>query len=267
MAIGINSNLPTFGNVKNNFETAAAKLVSGQRINSARDDAAGLAITNRISTQIDGFGTAIRNAGDGVSFAQTAGGALDSLSSNIQRIRELTVQAANGTLNDQDRRGIQQEISQLQEESGNILEKSNFNGVKLFNGESTLDFQVGPNQGETVLVSNGDLKKTLEDSGVLDIDVSTQAGASSSISKLDSALESINTSAAEFGSVANRFESAISNLSQARESAQASRSRIADTDFAEEAANLIKSNIQDQVDIAVRGQANARQQNVLRLLS
>lgn len=268
MAINVNSNSSSFyGSVPKTFDSASARLSSGQRINSAKDDAAGLAISNRISTQIGGYSTAIRNAGDGVSYAQTAGGALDSLNSNVQRIRELSVQASNGSLNDQDRKGIQQEISQLQDESRNILEKSNFNGSKLFSGENSKTFQVGPNQGDTVAVSNSDLKKTLEDSGIFSINVSTQAGASSGLDKLDSALESISSTAAEYGSVANRFESAINNLTVSRENAQASKSRVSDADFAEESSNLVKGRIQDQVGIAVRSQANARQQDVLRLLS
>lgn len=253
--------------LKNNPGTEFNRISSGKRINSAADDAAGLAISNRMSSQVNGFSVAIRNAGDGVSFSQVADGALTSLNDGLQRARELSLQAANGSLNAQDRKGIQAEISQILEQTNNTLEKTSFNGVKIFDSDSALSFQTGPNSGDTVEVSAANLKKTITDTGLSSISVNSQESAAAALSVIDKAMEEINSDAAEFGAVANRFESTIENLSRAQENITESRSRVSDADIAKEATNLISKQIRNQADIALQAQANSNRGNVLRLLS
>ncbi len=269
MAININGSagLGNASALKNNPITEFSRISSGKRINSAADDAAGLAISNRMSSQVNGYNVAIRNSGDGVSFTQVANGALSSINDGLQRARELSLQAANGTLTAEDRRGIQKEIDQILTQTNDTLEKTNFNGVKIFDSEKAISFQTGPDAGDTVEISSTDLKQTIADTGLSSISVTTPESASAAISVLDKAMEEINSDAAEFGAVANRFESTIDTLSQSRENAEASRSRISDADLAKEITNLISKDIRNQVDIAVRAQANSNRENVLRLLS
>ncbi len=268
MAININSSfnsLPPINDTRINqrFE----QVSSGQRINSAADDPAGLAISNRLDTQVGGFNVAIRNAGDGVSLTQLASGALAQVNDNLQRIRELSLQSANGTLNDTDRRALQAEASQLSASTQQILKNTNFNGVNLFDSDSEQTFQVGADSGDRVSVGGSNLLQDLQNLGLEDLDISTQSGANAALSVIDDSLSAISERDADLGAVANRLEATISQTEVSRENATAARSRIADTDIAEAASSLISEQIRNQAQIAVRSQANAQAQQVLRLLS
>ncbi len=263
MAIGIQGS----GFVQPTYQSDTAqtlkRIASGHRLNSAADDAAGLAISTRFETRVSGLDTAMRNAGDAISMFQTGEGAMESLNSNIQRMRELALASANGTLNDQDRSALQAEVSHLQEANQQILDKTNFNGVKLFGSNNALSFQTGADAGDQVKVQT-DLSKIIEDSQSISVGNADQARAA--LSKLDSSLESISKGRSEFGAVQNRFESSILQQAQAKESAAAANSRIRDSDIAREATELTQRKIRDQVGIAVQSQANAQAKQVLTLL-
>lgn len=246
--------------------TALQRLSSGLRINSAKDDAAGLAISERFTAQIRGLNQAVRNANDGISLAQTAEGAMAEVTNNLQRIRELAVQSANATNSASDRASLQAEVAQLLEEIDRVADQTTFNGTALLDGSFTsATFQVGANAGETITVA------VTVDANVAALfttspDISTDTGASAAITAVDAALDSINSARAEFGAIQNRFESVIANLTTAAENLTASRSRIRDADFATETAALTRAQILQQAGIAILAQANAAPQNVLALL-
>ncbi|MCP5163171.1 MAG: flagellin-like protein [Hahellaceae bacterium] len=263
MVMSINSSGHLLSSQATDTQQTLKRIATGHRINSAADDAAGLAIATRFETQLGGMDTAMRNAGDGISLFQTGEGAMESLTSNIQRMRELALSSANGTLNNDDRKALQAEVTQLQEANQHIIDTSNFNGIKLFGADSKLSFQVGPNTGDQINVSS-DLSQILKDSQ--GISIGSAAQASEALSKLDASLESISQARSEFGAVQNRFESTITQQAQARENTAAANSRIRDSDIAREASTLAQQKIRDQAGIAVQAQANAQAQQVLKLL-
>jgi flagellin len=266
MSIGIGSNLPSNASTTRSVDQSFERIGSGKQINSAADDAAGLAISTQFSAQSRGQTQAIRNAGDGISQAQTAGGALSSLTENVQRIRELSVQAANGSLNDSDRELLGKEVASLTEQIQDTLKNTNFNGNSLFDSNQTQSYQVGPNNGDTIDVENRNLVEQTEQDGLSQISVDTQEDASATIKIADSLLSTLNESAAEYGALQNRFESRIDNLEQDRIASETSRSRIEDADIAKEASQLSADRIREQVSIAVQAQSNQNQGNVLALL-
>ncbi len=188
---------------------------------------------------------------------------LDSLTDNLQRIRELAISAGNGALNNEDRKGLQAEVSQLQEENQKILDNSNFNGVKFFESSNELSFQTGPGNSDQIKIST-DLSKVIDESKT--VSVGSPEAASAALEKLDASLGNISQARSEFGAVQNRFESNIDNLAQARINNAEANSRIKDADVAKEASSLITKNILNQVDIAVRAQANSNQKDILRLI-
>lgn len=247
-------------------DKANEQLVSGSRINSAADDAAGLAITTSLSSETQGQMQAIENAGSGISLTQTASGALDSVINNLQRIRELSVQAANGTLTDSDRAAIDAEAQSLIEDTSSILESSEFNGVSLFNGSEDQVFQVGADAGDTLTAESNDLAQQAQDLGLGDIDLSTAEGASQAISTSDELLGAVSETASEFGALASQFESTISSLEGSVLSGIEATSQIQDADFAEVISERSAAQIQEQVSIAVQVQANERRGGVLQLL-
>ncbi|MDH5230471.1 MAG: flagellin [Gammaproteobacteria bacterium] len=276
MVTKINSN-HTLLNTANNLnksesklKTAMQRLSSGLRINSAKDDAAGLAIAARFTTQIQGSYQAVRNTADGISLAQTAEGALHEVSGNLQRMRELSVQAANGTLSDSDRQSIQAEIGALQEEITRVTEGTEFNGVKVLSESTSLGFQVGPNSTaeNRVDVTTTDLKTDPALNTVVSTtDVSTTTGAVDAISQIDSAIDSVTSTRATFGATQNRFESIIRSTETTAENLSASRSRIEDADYAEESSNMVRSLILQKAGTAMHAQANASRGLSLNLLS
>ncbi len=381
MASVINSNISSLNAQRNltssqaSLSTSIQRLSSGLRINSAKDDAAGLAISERMTAQIRGLTQAGRNANDGISLAQTAEGALATVGTNLQRIRELAVQASNGTNSQVDRDALQSEVSQLQAEIQRVAEQTSFNGVKLLDGSfSGVAFQVGANAAETITIASianvstaalggtltrftaavpasgltgfataiaagaltingfsvgavasagnaqeragqmaeainrvsaqsgvgasydnvtgqlsltsgavavfagagavanvsgwvaGNVGTSTTTTGIAGLSVSSFTNAQQTISQIDNALASVNTSRANLGAIQNRFESVVSNLASTTENLTASRSRIQDADFAAETANLSRSQILQQAGTAMVAQANQIPQNVLSLL-
>lgn len=253
---------------QNSLSTALQRLSSGLRINSAKDDAAGLAISERMTSQIRGMNQAARNANDGISLAQTAEGALVEIGNNLQRIRELAVQSANATNSEDDRDALQKEVTQLIDEIQRVGEQTSFNGTKLLDGNFTSQiFQVGANKDETIEFT--DIADTTASGlGVDGVDISGTDGtnAADAIETIDDALKLVNSTRADLGAIQNRFSSAIANLQTSSENLSASRSRIQDADFAAETAALTRSQILQQAGVAMLSQANALPNNVLSLL-
>jgi flagellin len=361
MAAVINTNIPSLNTQRNlnasqsSLNTSIQRLSSGLRVNSAKDDAAGLAIADRMNSQIKGLAVAQRNANDGISMAQTAEGALSTVGDNLQRMRELAVQASNGTNSAQDRKTLNDEYTQLSQEVFRVLNGTSFNGQNLFTGVGqgasagvgsssanvsaslTLSFQVGANVqdnklndqititlddlsnnstiatvigtsakgliglGDTsgvstaqatytsakaaldnlfatgsslsasALASSAVTLQSAVDSAKLSLDQavanpSAQSDAQKAIQNLDKAISLISSKRAEFGAVQNRFSAVISNLQVSSENITASRSRIMDTDYAQETANLTRAQILQQAGTAMLSQANSAPQQVLSLL-
>jgi flagellin len=254
--------------------TSLERLSTGLRINSAKDDAAGLFISQKQTSDIRGIDQAIRNAGDGISLAQTAEGALSQISSGVQRIREIAVQSSNATL--EDRTGLQKEVDQLTQEISRIITTTTFNGTSLFDvsGTSSLTFQVGQDGTASNQVSltlsgmTGGLISAFASSltATGTVNVSSAATASAALVSLETDIDDISKQRATFGAVQNRFESVISNLQNYSENLSASRSRIMDTDFASETANLTKAQILQQASTSILAQANQLPQSALSLL-
>ncbi len=259
-----------FGAIERNqrvLDQTAERIGSGRRINSAADDPAGFAIVNRINSQVDGFNQSVRNVSDGISQVQTGGGALDNVSDSVSRLRELALQAANGTNNDSDREAINAEAQQLREEIGRTLEDTSFNGRPLFNSDEATIIQAGPGSEDQVDIDGNNLVEQAETTGLNDIDFSSAQGAQDALEVLDDFQAQVDQTNANFGAAANRFESAINNLNTSSENAQASASRIGDADIAREVSERAASEIRGEVQIALRAQANQRDQQVLNLLS
>ena len=248
--------------------TSIERLSSGLRINSAKDDAAGMAVAEGMTSKIRGLNVAHRNANDGISLAQTAEAALGQITNNMQRIRELAVQSANGTLGDTERAYLQKEVTELTNEIVRIIDSTEFNGKKLFNNTNTVDIQIGANKGEKITLTNVDLTADLTLYGTAP-DISTQANAEALIDPaagIDKDIQTVIAARSQMGAVQNRFESVIANISAYSENLAAARSRITDTDFAMETANMTRAQILQQAGVAMVAQANSVPQGVLQLL-
>ncbi len=273
MAQIINTNIASLNAQRNlnNSQSSLAislqRLSSGLRINSAKDDAAGLAIAERFSAQIRGLNQGVRNANDAISLAQTGEGALQEITTALQRVRELAVQSVNATNSTSDRASLNSEVTQLTAEITRIA-GSQFNGVAVVGGGATsFSFQVGANAGDTIKVTTSNILSVTGAGSVLSSGtVSTIAGASAVITAVDSYLDSVNSQRAKLGAVQNRFESVIRNGQNVAENLSAARSRIQDADFAAETANLTKSQILQQAGISILAQANSLPQSALSLL-
>ncbi len=246
------------------------KLSSGYRINRAADDAAGLAISEKMRAQIGGLNKAVQNAQDAVSLFQTAEGAMNEVQAMIQRMRDLAVQSSNGTLTDEDRKQLQNEVDQLLSEINRIAKNTEFNTKKLLDGTfNNVTFQIGPNVGQALAVSinamtTGALgKSTVNLTG---LSISTADKALSAISKLDYAVGDVSSERAKLGAIQNRLEYTIANLGVAAENLTAAESRIRDVDMAKEMSEFTKNQILIQAGTAMLAQANAAPQSVLRLL-
>lgn len=249
------------GRLQGNF----ARLSSGLRIATAADDAAGLGISERMRAQIRSFNVASRNAQDGVSLVQTAEGALQEVSNNLNRMRELAVQASNGTLTTADRSTLDTEFQALVTEIGRVAGQTTFNGVALLDGSTTaLSVQVGVNSGETISLSLTDMTTT--GLSLNSLDVTTDTNASSAISAIDSAIDSVTTARGNLGASQNRLNSAISSILNTRENLSAAESRIRDVDVAIETADLTRNSILQQAAVSVLAQANTQPQLALSLL-
>jgi flagellin len=254
---------------QNDLSTAIQRLSSGLRINSAKDDAAGLAIATRMTSQINGLNQAVRNANDGISMAQTTESALGEVTNNLQRIRELAVESANGTYSTADRAALDVEVQQRLAEIDRIASKTTFNGQNVLDGSlGTVDFQVGANVGDTVSVDFSTIDATTATLGVTGISVTgaDATNANAAITAVDTALTSVNTARSTLGAVQNRFQSTVANLQSISESTSSSRSQIQDADFAAETAAMSRAQILQQAGVSVLSQANAMPQSVLKLL-
>ena len=283
MASTINTNIPSLNAQRNlsasagSLTTSMQRLSSGLRVNSAKDDAAGLAIAERMQAQVRGMNVAIRNANDGISLAQTAEGALGKIGENLQRMRELAVQAANDTNSPEDRDALSKEYEQLGEENARVIANTLFNKQPLLTGSGgaggTFKFQVGANtstdnQVEIVTANIGSQMNGSNGSTQgLSLTLGTSASSAlSSMAALDDALNAVNTLRSTFGAAQNRFDAIISNLQVSSENQAAARGRIMDADFAVESANLARAQILQQAGTAMLAQANQMPQSVLKLL-
>lgn len=249
----------------NALNQAMERLSSGKRINSARDDAAGLAIASSMTSQLKGMSQAIRNANDGISMAQTAEGALSEVSNMLQRIRELAVQSASGSYGSSDRTNLNAEVTQLKSQIADIISKTEFNGIKLFDGTAgtsgTVAIQTGADNGDTV-----SLTLSAVSLGVSSVAVDSTTNANSALGTVDTALDTLNTKRANLGASANRLQSVVNNLTNNVTNLTDARSRIEDTDYSSETAALAKAQILAQASTAMLAQANQSQQSVLQLL-
>ena len=248
--------------------TAMERLSTGKRINSAKDDAAGLAITTSMTSQVRGMNQGIRNANDGISMAQTAEGALGEVSNMLQRVRELAVQAASETYSSDDRDNLQSEIDALQTQMTNVLTNSEFNGVKLFDGSAgtagAVKIQTGANSTDTVTLTFSDLSAV--SGATYSVAGADGTAATTTMGTVDTQLDAINTARAGLGASQNQLESAINTMVAGSTNLSDARSRIEDTDYSAETTALAKSQILSQASSAMLAQANQSQQNVLSLL-
>ena len=293
MALYVNTNVSSLNSTSklnkatHSLDTTYKRLSSGFRINSAKDDAAGLQISNRLTSQINGLNQGNRNANDGIAFVQTAEGALDEVHTMLQRIRTLSVQSANGTNTTADRQAIQAEVDQLSSEINRIACKTTFGGHKILAGAGNdknlvgtsgkVSFQVGANANDTISVS---LSVAFTVSGMASVksvdgdclandktfDLSTASKAQKTLECIDSFIAHVDKTRGQLGAVQNRLESTISNQSNIAENESDARSRIRDTDYAEEAANLSQQTIIQQAATSMLTQANSRPQIALSLL-
>ncbi|MBQ4848675.1 flagellin [Pseudoalteromonas sp. MMG012] len=319
MALYVNTNVSSLNaqrqlnNSANSLDTSFKRLSSGMRINSARDDAAGMQVSNRLTGQINGLNQGIRNANDGISLAQTAEGALDETTQMFQRVRTLAQQAANGSNTDEDRLAIQEEIRSLSAEVNRVAEDTTFGGQNLLDGTYDANFQVGADAVQTIGFSmksiGGTANSITADGGftlsgiagvasgvtgaslsattgtisttvgasadntafsdvftATGISVSSQANAQAVFAGMDALIAVVDKKRAELGAVQNRFQSTIRNQSNVSENLTAARSRIRDTDFAQETASLTKMQILQQASSSILSQANQRPQVALSLL-
>jgi len=259
------------GNVQFGINRSMEKLSSAQRINRAADDAAGLAVSERMRGQIRGLNQAERNIMDGVSFIQTAEGFLQGTQDVLNRVRELAVQSANGIYSDQDRVMIQVEVSQLVAEVDRIASHAQFNGMNLLDGTfseangNPMVLQVGANMDQNSTISIGDMSMAGLLNGTAP-DLTSVAGSNTAIGDIDLAMDTINKQRADLGAYQNRFEMAAQSVAIASENLQASESRIRDTNMASEMVNFTRGSILNQAATAMLAQANVRPQSVLQLL-
>ncbi|MDM5069894.1 flagellin B [Aeromonas salmonicida] len=302
MAMYINTNTSSLNaqrnlmNTNKSLDTSYTRLASGLRINTAKDDAAGLQISNRLTSQVNGLDQGNRNANDGISVAQTAEGAMDEVTSMLQRMRTLAQQSANGSNNTDDRTALQQEYDQLTTEIDRISSDTTFGGQKLLDGNYKGSFQVGADAGQTITfkmtsaftisgiaaaskgsatvaaTTAGSKEPYKVTSGTTPVTVTNMnsiksaSSAQSAMANLDFMIKAVDSKRAELGAVQNRFDSTIRNQSNVSENLSAARSRIRDADFATETANLTKQNILQQAASSILAQANQRPQSALSLL-
>ncbi|SPT69912.1 Flagellin D [Anaerobiospirillum thomasii] len=309
MALYVNTNVSAINgqrkltNSTNALNVSYQRLASGLRINSAKDDAAGLQISDRLTSQINGLGQGNRNCNDGIAFAQTIEGAMDEMTNMLQRVRTLSIQAANGTYSTEDRKSIQQEITQLSTEITRIACKTTYAGKTVLDGfrvnaagggnsnttiigsDGKVTFQVGANANDTIAVTDmskgfmlsiiasragitafNDTTGFVNSNGLVRFSVTNQSQAQLTLGNIDSMIQVIDSKRAELGAVQNRMESTIRNQANIQENESDARSRIRDTDFAEETAALTANQILQQASQSILSQANQRPQIALSLL-
>jgi len=275
MSLFVNTNVSALNaqrqlfNSGSNLSVSFERLSSGFRINRAADDSAGLQITDRLTSQIGGLNQAVRNANDAISLTQTAEGALQEVTSSLQRIRTLAVQSQNGINTSADRAALQKEVSAIKTEISRIGTTTQFGGVDLLTGTYSAAFLVGANGGQTISVNlstqtgGGYGASGL---GLTNTSVATGSDASAALASIDAAISTVGGARADLGALQNRFQSTIRNLSNIVENVSGARSRIRDTDFAAETAELTRNQIIQQASTTVLSQANQRPQSALSLL-
>lgn len=275
----INTNVQSLNAQRNlntsqmSLSTSMQRLSSGLRVNSAKDDAAGLAIAERMNAQVRGMNVAVRNANDGISLAQTAEGAIGKVGEMLQRMRELAVQSANATNGTSDRANLDAEFKQLGAEITRTIGATKFNSIAILAGtaaSNSFAFQVGANSGETVTATTKNLGSDATITAVAgtaaSVTIATVTDSSAMLTAIDTALTTVNSERALYGAVQNRFDAIVGTLQVAAENQAAARGRIMDADFAAETANLSRSQILQQAGTAMVAQANALPQGVLALL-
>ena len=260
-------------NTNKTLDTAYQRLSSGLRINSAKDDAAGLQISNRLTSQVNGLNQGNRNANDGISLAQTAEGAMDEVTGMMQRMRTLAQQAANGSNSTADRTAIGAEVTQLKSEIDRISTDTTFGGTKLLDGNFAGSFQVGSDANQTISFSltgfSFKFTAIASAAGVSETSISsvaTQSDAQAFLTDIDKVIAQVDSKRANLGAVQNRLDSTVRNQSNVSENLSAARSRVRDADFATETANMTKQNILQQAASSILSQANQRPQSALSLL-
>lgn len=273
MTLFVNTNVSSLNAQRQLFDssirlnTSFERLSSGFRINRAADDAAGLQITDRLTTQVQGLNQAVRNANDAISLAQTAEGALGETTNSLQRIRQLAVQSQNGINSSADRTALQAEVSALKQEISRIGTDTQFAGVDILSGAFSAAFLIGANGGQTISIN---ISRTggfgASGLSLATTSVATVADASATLTAIDAAISTIGSQRADLGALQNRFQSTIRNLSNIAENLAGARSRIRDTDFAIETAELTRNQIIQQASTTVLSQANQRPQAALQLL-
>ncbi|GFD88090.1 flagellin [Tenacibaculum sp. KUL152] len=253
------------GQVREKQESLMEKLASGKKVNNALDDASAQQIIDRLTSEVEGNRQAINNVYDGISVAQVAEGGLGSINDDVNRIRELTLQSGNGVLSDGDRRAIQSEITQLQENISQTIEQTNFAGKPLLSDNRELSFQTGANGGQSISINTQDIASQL--SGVLSIDITSGTSVEDALSAADDAIEVVGGARGDLGAVQNRFESTARNLTQANVNTAEARSRLQDLDYAQAASERAANDVRGQAAISVQAQANQQEGQVLALLN
>lgn len=257
-------------NNNKNQQNSIEHLASGSRINRAGDDAAGLAISEKLRANIRSMQQATRNANDGISLIQTAEGAMNEISNIFIRVRELSIQGANDTLSDVERAFVDKEVQNLKQEVDRIAQVTEFNGRHLLNGEGEmLEFQVGLHNNPTedrITYDTADGKVTLDAFGLSDISTATKEASRDNLDKLDAAISKLNGNRSTLGALQNRLTSTVNNMQIYTENLSTANSRIRDTDMATESSELVRNNILTQANISVLGQANMNPQAALKLI-
>lgn len=241
------------------------KLASGKKVNNAQDDAAAQQIIDRLTSEVEGNRQSLNNVYDGISLAQVAEGGLGSINDDVNRIRELTLQSGNGVLSSGDRRAIQSEITQLQENISQTIEQTNFAGKPLLSENGVLEFQSGSSAGQSISVNTQDIAAQLND--VLSIDITSGTSIEDALGATDAAIETLGNARGDLGATQNRFESAARSLTQANVNTAEARSRIQDLDFAQATSQQASNDVLGQAALTVQAQANQQQSQVLSLLS
>jgi flagellin len=275
MASTINTNMSSLtaqralGTSQGSLSTSMQRLSTGLRINSAKDDSAGLAIAERMTSQVRGMAVAGRNANDAISLAQTAEGALGKIGESLQRMRELSVQSSNSTNSSSDRANLDEEYQALSKEVSRVIEGTKFNGNQLLNTGTAMSFQVGADNNtttDTIDVNLTDISTGAGMAKVLAGGITSASQALARMTNLDAAIDEVTSARSNLGSVQNRFESVVANLSTTSENLQAAKGRIMDADFAVETSNMSRAQVLQQAGNAMLAQANQAPQQVMSLL-
>lgn len=263
--IGSDSGNSLIGQIQEKQNNLFEKLASGKKVNNATDGAAAQQIIDRLTSEVEGNRQAINNVYDGISLAQVAEGGLGSINDDVNRIRELTLQSGNGVLSSGDRRAIQSEITQLQENISQTIEQTNFAGKPLLSENGSLEFQSGSSAGQSISVNTQDVAAQLND--VLAIDITSGTSIEDALGATDAAIETLGNARGDLGATQNRFESAARSLTQANVNTAEARSRIQDLDFAQAVSQQASNDVLGQAALTVQAQANQQQNQVLSLLS